>query len=236
MSDAPISAPEAEGEAETALLEAARAFDRAARDRAVTLWRERAIPAVQAEWPEALADALCGTLVVTIAVVEGEEARERGDAALGAWERARDWLREAELPLAGGRSTPAHFRKHKRDPAAYRAVSLVEHLHLAGGGRAVALNNHALALAAVAQGTEAASLLGEAATLRREAFGWREAGVRTIEANLAALTGTGHHAPADDAVPLGPDRYLALASGQPELRRRLFAAAQLVPILRLKIG
>jgi hypothetical protein len=60
--------------------------------------------------------------------------------------------------------------------------------------------------------------------------------VRTIEANLAALTGTGHHAPADDAVPLGPDRYLAVASGQPELRRRLFAAAQLVPILRPKIG
>jgi hypothetical protein len=237
MSDAPISAPEAEGEAETALLEAARAFDRAVSDRAVMLWRERVIPAVQAEWPEALADALCGSLVVTIAVIEGGAARERGDAALRAWERARHWLRDAVLPLAGGRSTPAHFRKHKRNPATYRAVSLAEHLRLAGGGRAVALNNHALALAVLGQGTEAATLLSEAATLRREAFGWREAGVRRIEENLAALARRAeHHAPVDDAIPAGADRYLALAIGQPEIRRRLLAAAQLVPILRPRAG
>ena len=236
MSDAPISAPETEGEAETALLEAARAFDRAADDRAVTLWRERVIPAVQAEWPEALAQALCGGLLLAIAVMEGGAAGER-DAALRAWGGVERWLGGAELPLAGGRSTPAHFRKHKRDPAAYRAVNLAEHLRLAGGGRAVALNNQALALARLGRAGEAAALLGEAAKLRRGAFGWREAGLRQIEANLATLT---RHAeqdtPASDAVPVGPDRYLTLAVGETQVRRRLLAAAQLVPILRRGAG
>jgi hypothetical protein len=233
MSDAPISAPETEGEAEIALLEAARAFDRAAHDRAVTLWRERVIPAVRAEWPEALADALCGSLELAMAGMESGAASERGDAALRAWDAIERWLRETELPLAGGRSTPAHFRKHKRDPAVYRAVGLAEHLRLAGGGRAVVLNTQAMALAALGRMTEAASLLREAERLRREAFGWREEGLRQIQANLMALTGRADEdAAVDDLVPVGPDRYVAVTSGQPELRRRLLAAAQLVPILR----
>ena len=233
MSDAPISAPEDDpGES---LLEAARAFERGEERQAAELWRERAIPALRERWAPPLAEPVCAGLELVSLLATGAPAEDAGRQAVDAWRAVAAWLSETELPLAGGRSTPAHFRKHKRDPAVYRAVGLAEHLRLAGAGRAVALNNHALGLLALGRGEVALTLLREAASLRRDAFGWREAGLGTILGNIAAIEGA-EAAPPGDPVPVGVDRFLALAQGESGLRRQLLAAAQLVPILRRPAG
>jgi hypothetical protein len=234
MSDAPISAPEEEP-GETLLIEAARAFESGDERGAAALWRERAIPAVQKAWPPPLAEPVCAGLELVSLLVTGAPAEDAGRYAVDAWGSVAAWLSETELPLGGGRSTPAHFRKHKRDPEVYRAVGVAEHLRLAGAGRAVALNNHALALLALGLGEEALTWLREAASLRREAFGWREAGLGTILGNIAAIEGAEAALPGEP-VPVGVDRFLALAQGEAGLRRRLLAAAQLVPILRRPAG
>jgi hypothetical protein len=232
MSGAPISAPEAE----FALLEAARAFEGGQQDLAAALWLERALPAVRVEWAAPLAHALASGIELVLQVSEGAAATEPGGDAVRAWDEVERWLPAAELPLAGGRSTPAHFRKHRQDPAVYRTVGLAEHLKLAGAGRAVALNNRGVGLAAIARNEEARALLHAAASLRRAAFGWREAGLDAILANAAAVDGVERAPLPGDPVPVGPDRFLALAAGQSELRRQLLAAAELVPILRAPAG
>jgi hypothetical protein len=234
MSGVPISAPEG-GMAEAALLEAARLYDEGAQGEAAALWRDRAEPAVRAEWPQALADALCHGLALVRDLIAGAPAVPAGERAVAAWDAVRPWLDASELPLAGGRSTPAHFRKHKQDPEIYRAVALAEHFRLADAGLAVALNNHALALAGVGRDEEALTLLREAASLRRVAFGWREAGLGAILANLATMEAA-EAAPPDDPVPVGVDRFVALARGRSALRRHLLASAELVPILRRGAG
>ena len=233
MSDAPISAPEREGE--TALLEAARAFERGEHETAAVLWRERAVPAVRRDWPAPLSEAVREGLELAMAVVGHAVAIAVAERAVSAWDAVGSWLASAELPLGGGRSTPAHFRKHKRDPQIYRGVALAEHVRLADAGRAVALNNHALVSAELGREEEALSLLRRAASLRQRAFGWREAGLGVILANVATIEGT-DAAPPEDPVPVGVNRFLAVAQGQPELRRQLIAAAELVPILRRPTG
>ncbi|HXV25067.1 MAG TPA: hypothetical protein VED46_12510 [Alphaproteobacteria bacterium] len=245
MSDAPISAPDGAG-ADSALVEAARAFEAKDMVRAAALWRERAITAIKRDWPVSLAEAVCPGIDLVLLRTGGADAVEPGWRALKAWEAVLLWLSEIEPPLAGGRSTPAHFRKHRRDPAIYRAVARREYLRLAEAGRAVALNNCGEALTAHGREEEALTLFREAAVLRREAFGWREAGLGAILANLAV---TERRAGLDadsskaalaailrDPVPVGPDRFLALSAGQPDLLRFLLAAAQLVPILRRPAG
>ena len=234
MSGAPISAPEG-GDAEAALLEAARIYEEGAQHEAAALWRDRAEPAVRAEWPQALADALCHGLALVRELIAGVPAVPAGDRAVVAWDAVRAWLEVSELPLAGGRSTPAHFRKHKRDPKIYRAVALAEHFRLADAGLAVALNNHALALSGIGGEEEALTLLRRAASLRRGAFGWREAGLGVILANVATMEAAETALP-DDPVPVGIDRFLALARGRSALRRHLLAAAELVPILQRPAG
>jgi hypothetical protein len=235
MSDGPILALEY-GPGQAELIEAACAFERGEHGLAATLWRERATPAVRRKWPPALADALCDGLDLVMQLSLGAVV-DSGERAVRAWDAVERRLCETQLPLAGGRSTPAHFRKHKRDPEVYRSVASAEHLRLAGAGRAVAQNNHALALATLCREDAALRLLQDAASLRREAFGWREAGLGTILDNIAAL----QRRPCADAVPsdpipVGVKQFLALAAGQSDLRRRLLAAAQLVPILRARPG
>jgi hypothetical protein len=230
----PISAPEVDA-AEAGLLEAARAFESGEHAGAAALWRERAIPALRREWPEPLAAALGAGLELVMELTDRAAPGGRSERAVAAWDAVAAWLEASPLPLAGGRSTPAHYRKHKRDPEVYRAVGLTEHLRLAGAGRAVALNNRALALMELGRAGEAGAPLREAAELRRAAFGWREAGLAAILRNSAALAGSAYDPPAD-LIAAGADRFQALAQGQPELQRRLLAAAQLVPILRRPAG
>ncbi len=245
MSDAPISAPDA-ADADSVLLEAARAFEAGDKVRAAALWRERALAAIKRDWPSPFADAVCPGIELVLLRLTGSHAAKPARRAIRAWDAVQLWLSETEPPLAGGRSTPAHFRKLRRDPAIYRAVARREHLQFAGAGRAVALNNCGEALAALGREEEALALFREAATLRREAFGWREAGLGTILANLAVTEGrAGIDAGSSEAalaailrdpVPVGPDRFLTLSAGQPDLRRFLLATAQLVPILRRPAG
>lgn len=236
MSDAPTSEPE-DDPGESLLIEAARAFERGEERQAAELWRERAMPALRERWAPPLAEPVCAGLELVSLLVTGGSAEDAGRQAVDAWGPVAAWLSETELPLAGGRSTPAHFRKHRRDPEVYRAVGMAEHLRLAGAGRAVALNNRAIALTKAGREGDALANLHEAAALRRDAFGWREAGLLAILENIARIEGRpdGRAAP-DEAVPVGADRFLALVQGQPELRRRLLAAAQLVPILRRPPG
>ncbi len=247
MSDAPISAPE-DGDAQAALLRAARAFEAGAWEEAARLWRSLAMPAVRRDWPRPLAAAISAgiELVLLDADADAAVAATAGRRAVETWRRVAAWLERAELPFSGGRSTPAHFRKHRRDPEAHRAVTLGEHLRLAGGGRAVALNNRADMLSRQGRARDALPLLREAASARRDAFGWREAGLGAILGNLAAAereagldAGASEAARAAilrDPVSAGADRFLALASGQSPTRRALLAAAELVPILQRPAG
>jgi hypothetical protein len=245
MSDAPISAPEPES-AEAALVEAARAWESGDAAAAAALWRERAAPRIEAECPEPLAAALGASLAAVLLHWEGGDAADSGRDAVLAWERAEGWLGTAAMPLGGGRSTPAHFRKLRRDPEAYRSAGRGEDLRLCGAARAVALNNLGVALSAPGRDAEAMSAFIEAAELRRRAFGWREAGLGAILGNRAkaerrlgrdaSATDTELAAIARDPVPVGADRYLALAAGRRDLRRRLLAGAELVPILRPASG
>jgi hypothetical protein len=245
MSDAPISAPEPES-AEAALVEAARAWESGDAAGAAALWRERSLPRIEAEWPEPLAAAFSASLRAVLLHWEGRDAVEAGRRTVLAWERVEGWLGAAAMPLGGGRSTPAHFRKLRRDPEAYRSAARGEDLRLCGAARAVALNTLGAALSALGRDAEALSAYIEAAELRRRAFGWREAGLGAILGNRAkaerrigrdaSATETELAKIARDPVPVGADRYLALAAGRHDLRRWLLAGAELVPILRPASG
>lgn len=245
MSDAPISASEEEG-AEGALLRAARAFEAGAWEEAGTFWRHLALPAVRRDWPRPLADAISTGIKLVLLDADAASAAKVGRQAVETWRKVELWLERTELPYSGGRSTPAHFRRHRRDPGAHRVVALGEHLRLAGGARAVALNNQAHALVLLGRAQDALPLLRQAASARREAFGWREAGLGAILGNLAAVereagldAGASEAARAAilrDPVSAGADRFLALAAGQSPTRRALLAAAELVPILRRPAG
>jgi hypothetical protein len=245
MSDAPISAPEPES-VEAALVEAARAWDSGDAAGAAALWRERALPQIEAEWTGPFAAALGASLRAVLLHGEGVDAVEAGRVAAAAWQRVEGWLGTATMPLGGGRSTPAHFRKLRRDPETYRAAGRGEELRLCGAARAVALNNLGATLSALGRDGEALSAYAEAAALRRDAFGWREAGLAAILGNRAAAERRlGRDASATetelaeivrDPVAVGADRFLALAAGEPEHRRRLLAGAELVPILRRASG
>ena len=245
MSDAPISAPEPES-VEAALVEAARAWESGDVAGAAALWREGALPRIEAEWHEPFAAALGASIGAVLLHGEGVDAVEAGRAAAAAWRRVEGWIGSAAMPLGGGRSTPAHFRKLRRDPETYRAAGRGEELRLCGAARAVALNNLGAALIALGRQAEALSVYAEAAALRRDAFGWREAGLAAILGNRAkaerrlgrdaSATETELAQIARDPVPVGADRYLALAAGGHEHRRRLLAGAELVPILRQASG
>ncbi|MCI0430468.1 MAG: tetratricopeptide repeat protein [Rhodospirillales bacterium] len=247
MSDAPIWAPDPAG-TDSALIEAARAFEASDYPRAAALWRALALPRISEEWPSPLAAAVAASLAAVLDRLDGETAAAEasGREAAASWRLIEPWLADTALPFAGGRSTPAHFRKQRRDPDVYRTVARREHVRLVGAAAAVALNNLGEALAALGRVTEAVSFYREAVTLRGEAFGGREAGLGTILENLAAAerqagldAGASEAALAiveRDPVPSGVERYLSLASAEPKLRRRLLAAAELVPILRRAAG
>ena len=101
MSDAPISAPEREGEAVTALLEAARAFERGEHETAAVLWRERAVPAVRRDWPAPLSEAVREGLELAMAVVGHAVAIAVAERAVSAA------VRHARRPPRGhGHSRP----------------------------------------------------------------------------------------------------------------------------------
>ena len=241
MFGGPISAPEGGG-AEAALIRAARAYEDGELAGAAALWRTRALPQVEAEWPRPFAAAIGKSIGAVLMQMDGQAAVGASRDAVEAWRRVEKWLRQAPMPLAGGRSTPAHFRKLRRDPETYRAAGRAEELRLCGAAVAVALNNRGTALAARGRFAEAWTAFAEAAALRREAFGWREAGLGAILANrTAAERRLGRDAQEGEAelaeirrdpVPAGADRFLALTSGRSETRRRLLAGAELVPILR----
>jgi hypothetical protein len=247
MSDAPIWARKLVG-IDSALIEAARAFEAGDRARAAAVWRGQVLPGIAEQWPSPLATALGASLAAVLDRLDGNtaQAEASGRDAVARWRMVEPWLGEVPLSPRAGRSTSAHFRKARQDPEVYRGVVRQEHARLAGAAVAVALNNLGEALCALGRATEAVAFYGEAASLRSEAFGRREAGFGMILENLAAAERrAGFDASASvaalaiverDSVPSGVDRYLALAPTEPELRRRLLAAAELVPILRRSAG
>ena len=246
MSDAPISAPESGNDrGVSALIAAAWRFESGDTAAAAKLWRDQAMPILAKAWPDPLGDAAGRSVAAVLRKIGNEPsgAEPAARRAAAAWQEVEGWLGERDLPLAAGRSTPAHFRKERRDPATYRAVALRGHVQLAGAARAVALNLLGNAWAAQGRHQQAVDAYREAAELRRQAFGWREAGLATLLVNLAeAERAAGlHPAGAEGSARLGEvetsersgsDRFLELARGTTPLRRRLLAVALLVPILK----
>ena len=251
MSGVPISAPEpmkAVGDWERLLLSACEAFEAGDRATAAALWHGPASTALATDWPSELDGAVGGTLRGIAHHLDRKFGKSEAcfRHALSAWEAVPAWLACVDLPSSRGGSTPAHFRRQRSRPGSKRAAALGQLSLVAVAARAATLNALAETLRERGRPAEALPFYREAASLRRQGLGWREAGLARILGNLLLVereTGGNADTVADELraietapVPAGSRRFVEVSAGTSGVARMLLAAVQLVPILPMSAG
>lgn len=184
------------------------------------------------------------TALGVIAARQGRfaEAQELCRRALALWDRAPEWIARMDVELKA-HSSLFHMRLEARHRNEIVHLGRVQNERMAAAGRAAALATLAALAAAAGRTDEAGTLYHEAIAARAKGLSHREEAAGWLNDDLAAAlapdsaegrTARGEAARiARDPVPAGAPRFLRRSWRKMTDERRLTAAVELAPLLRL---